>query len=147
MRRSVLVFIAFSPVPILLMMEHSFIFTLIRLPEMRLPYLISLSLSLLLALGVFSSWKKVPIVWSFLIGIFTGQICGTISLTIANLFIPNGIQRNLASLDRDGIVDLMLTDSIVAAVLGGWLLGGIGFLLYCLLEKKFLVPENSMAPE
>lgn len=141
MRRSISVLIAFLLIELLLALEHKFIFTLLKLPEMRLPYITMLSIFLLCTLVVFSFKKNISTFKALIIGIIFGQISGTASLTMANLFIKNGIQRNLASLNRDGFAEIFLTDATVAAILGGWLLGGIGFLAYSVLVKKFGRPQ------
>lgn len=146
-KRAALVLASFFSIVLLLMLEHQFIFTLLRLPEMRAPYLLTLSFLLLVSLTIFSFRKKISIFRTLVLGILAGQVCGTISLSFANLFIPNGIQRNLASLQRDGFVEIFLTDTIVAAILGAWILGGIGFLVYRFLEERFSAREHSQIVE
>ncbi len=135
--RPFLIFIAFSLAEFGLILERDFIFKLLKLPEMRIPYMMSFSIFLFCALSIFSVRKRMSLLKTAITGIVVGQIVGTVSLTLANLFIPNGVQRNLASLKREGFFELLITDATIAFVLGGWLLGGSAFLLYGFLEKKF----------
>jgi hypothetical protein len=117
----------------------------IKLPAMKLPYeifficiLFGLSLVYLSRVSVSVS---VSMLKGILYGALAGQLASFVSLTIANFFIPNGVDRTMRSFRLFGVVDVLLLDFWVAFILGGWLIGGILFLIYGLLARKFASTE------
>ena len=123
-----------------LILEWGFIGKILRLSEMRLPYVFFYSVMISGALFWTSINGARSIFFRTVLGFFSGQIAATIALTLANLFIVNGLKRNLASLQRDGFLELFLTDFAVAFFLGGWLLGGLAFLFSAYLKRKSREP-------
>lgn len=122
--------------------EWKLITSLLKLREMRVPYitfyltLVSFALAIHILRGPGPLWKF------FVYGALIGQLAATVSLLLANLFIKNGVDRNLQSLKRDGLFELLLMDSTVAFVLGGWLIAGVAFVAHEILSRRYVRAEE-----
>ena len=114
----------------------NWMFAFVKLGEMRIPYMVFYSGLLIFGLWLISLRQINSLFKMDVIGVFVGQLAGTISLMFANLFIPNGIERNLSSFEREGFLNLILVDSSVAFILGGWLLGGVVFVVFSWMKKQ-----------
>lgn len=111
----------------------------VKLEEMRLPYIITFSVIISLVLIVSRGYVcRISMFASIIYGAIVGQIASTISITVANLFIPNGVNRTIRAIEKFGIQDILLIDLVVAFVLGGWLLGAAGFALFRLGTQKIV---------
>jgi hypothetical protein len=104
---------------------------------MQLPYLVPFFLILFFMLMVTYRYvSKSPLLILVLLGAFVGQAAAAISLRIANLFIENGLDRTMRSIQLFGITSLFVTDLSVAFLLGGWLFGMVIFALTRFLEGR-----------
>ncbi len=108
----------------------------IKLEQMKLPYVVLVLMFVLSALWAIALRFELSPTKLTIIGAFVGQSSATVSLFLSNFFIPNGIERNLASFERWGLVDAILTDFVVALVLGGWLIGGLAFFSFGLFQTR-----------
>jgi hypothetical protein len=109
-----------------------------KIHEMRVPYRVLLTLLLFLALlgighagGLRHAWWKL-----LLEGAMIGQIAGTVAITLSNFFIPNGWQRTIKTIQVDGLADVLMSDTVVAFILGGWVIGGLLFLCFRVLFRR-----------
>lgn len=101
-----------------------------KVEQMRVPYLASLFFILstvIIALRAYLFKMATSIL--VVSGLFVGQIVATISISVANLFIPNGIDRTIRTIEKIGIGSILIGDFFAAALLGGWLFGVISFIL------------------
>ncbi|NHZ97371.1 hypothetical protein [Massilia sp. CCM 8734] len=124
-----------------ILLEWNVIRSFLKLRDMRVPYAAFFLALVSLALAVRASRAAWPLWKAFIGGAVVGQLAGTVSLSLANLFIRNGIERNLQALQRDPI-GLFLMDGVVALVLGGWLIAGIAFVVYEILSRRYLHSEG-----
>ena len=93
---------------------------------MRLPYTTGFFIILFCALTLAAQWVTRHRVFPVAaVGACVGQLAATVSIFFANFFIPDGIVRTANTFQREGVIGILLTDFTVAAILGGWLLGGI----------------------
>jgi Na+/H+-dicarboxylate symporter len=114
---------------------RKWLYAFIKLEHMRVPYVVLFSTLLLFGLWAMSERLKSSLAGSIMLGAIVGQIAATLSLTCANFFIPNGVERNFTTFAREGFLSSLLNDVMVAFILGGWLLGAIVFWLYRSLER------------
>lgn len=122
-----------------LLFEWKLISSLLKLREMRVPYIASVFILISTALAIRSFRSGRKSLWiCFGYGALTGQVAGTVSLSLANLFIQDGIGRNLETLHREGIFELLIMDASVAFVLGGWLIGAGAFVAYEILSRRYI---------
>ena len=103
---------------------------------MRLPYFACFTGFIFISLIFLGHLAGKSLLTKAMLGMLLGEILGTISLSIANLFIQNGVERNLMTFRANGIFSIVETDATVAFVLGCWLLGGISFLLFAVAARK-----------
>ncbi len=107
-----------------------------QLPEIRLPYIFSFFLLLviwLLVLRPLISSKSWTV--STILGAIVGQISGAISISVAGL-ITNGPHNFVKSMKFFGLLDnIFVVNLIVAVLLGSWIFGAISFALIKRLAK------------
>ena len=114
----------------------------IKIDQMRVPYLASFFVLLLLALVALQRYLlKSSTFVSLLIGAGIGYVAAMLSISIVNLLIPNGLDRTLRSVQHFGIQNVVLTDLVVAFVLGGWLFGMVG----AVVSRTLLRREDAQA--
>jgi hypothetical protein len=105
-------------------MQRNWINAFIKLPAMRLPYIISYTIILVVCTFIYIRRYRYSIAGDVCCGMIVGQLAAVIALIFSNLFIANGIARTFASIYSFGIIDILLGDFLVAFILGGWLVGG-----------------------
>ncbi|MGJ7901159.1 hypothetical protein [Lysobacter sp. 1R34A] len=97
----------------------------VKLEDMRLPYAISFFLSLPAIILFFKYTKTWHPIWIFSSSILLSQIASTASLTLANFFIPSGLERARKAIAQTGVVDILIDDFVVSLVIGSWLSGAV----------------------
>jgi glucan phosphoethanolaminetransferase (alkaline phosphatase superfamily) len=102
----------------------------IKIEEMQTPYKVLCGLLLSASLVLFSN--RIPNSWykQALFGAALGQLASFLALLTSNLFIPNGIERTLKTINRSGLLEVLTLDFVVAVLLCGWLVGAIIFLFF-----------------
>lgn len=111
----------------------------VKLEPMRLPYTTGFFLLLFCALTLMSRWvNRHRYVSVVAVGACLGHLAAVVSIFFANFFIPDGIARTASTLQRDGVIGILVTDFIVAAILGGWLLGAVA-----LAVLKWMISRRS----
>ena len=111
---------------------HAFV----KLEPMRLPYTIIFFCSLFFMLFIYYFFvANKSLLQAFIWGALFGQLDGTVSIFIANLFIKNGVSRTLNTIVLEGFSILSL-DFVVAFVLGGWLFGAIAFVTLKIFSSR-----------
>lgn len=77
------------------------------------------------------SWPKV-IFYLFI----TGHLLSVISLALAELLLPDGVQRLSDSFSTAGALDFFITQLLFPFVLGGWLFAILGAISLKLMSKE-----------
>lgn len=113
------------------------LYAFLKLEQIRIPYILFFSGFLVLGLWIVFQISRPSPIKQFLLGAVIGQVAGTIALICANFFIPNGVERNLKSFSREGFFNVLLIDTSVAFIVGGWLFGAIIFLVYGWLIENY----------
>jgi hypothetical protein len=102
----------------------------VKLDAMRLPYiLIFFCLLFLVTTFLRNKIDHKPIFIMVVFGGIVGQLISTVAISLANLFINDGIRRSANYVSHFGIYQMMKTDSVVAFVLGGWFFSIVTFCL------------------
>lgn len=117
------------------------LFAFIKLEQMRLPYMLLFAILLSISFALAAPRLAPSKLKLALSGGILGQLVATVSLTVANFFIPNGVERNLKSFARWGIFNALGMDFAVAFLLGGWLVAAILFPAIWKLWRH-LIPQN-----
>ncbi|MDQ1919330.1 hypothetical protein [Massilia pseudoviolaceinigra] len=141
-RRVILLGLIAGMVGIAILFEWKLIASLLKLREMRVPYVACFLTLCPAALAIYSVRGPRSLWKSFIYGALIGQLAATVSLTLANLFIQHGIERNLRSLEREGLFELLLIDSTVAFVLGGWLIAGTAFVAHEIFSRRYFMTSR-----
>jgi hypothetical protein len=112
--------------------------TFLKLHEMRVPYIVTSGLLTLVGLICFAHFELLSsVLRQAFYGGLTGQIASFVAIIFANFFVKNGAERTFQSFRRFGAWDMLSLDFLVAALLGGWLMGIIVFLVWGWLRSKF----------
>jgi len=112
---------------------HAFV----KLKPMRAPYtVIFFVLLFLLLYWLWDTVGKRSFVAIVVIGALLGQSLAFLSIFIANLFIPNGIERTIKTISQQGILNVLFTDFFVAFILGGWLIGAVALVALKLTARR-----------
>ena len=116
----------------------------IKIEQMRLPYVASFFVLLFVAMVALQRYLlKSSIIISGFFGLIVGHIASTISISIATLFDPYGMEGMARAIHRLGITKFILHDLSVSIVLGGWLFGMVGVVMSRFLISVFLRREDS----
>jgi hypothetical protein len=123
---------------------YGWLHTIVKLEPMRLPYTIGFFLVLFTVLVLMPEWATRHR-WVIVVGVGAciGQVIAFASFFVAGLFIPNGIERMIKTFERLDAVGLLAVDFVIAASLGGWLLGAIAFsVLKALISRRGAGPTR-----
>jgi glucan phosphoethanolaminetransferase (alkaline phosphatase superfamily) len=109
---------------------------LVKLESMRIPYTAMFFAALFGVLAWLSSRiSKARLLNVALAGAVIGQLLALASIFAANFWIPRGVQRNIDTIAREGFLNVLVSDFVVALILGGWVFGAVAF-----LALKFALP-------
>lgn len=121
---------------------HAFV----KLEPMRVPYTATFFGLLWLSSALLSAWlKHRSVVTAVSAGAATGYLIAVVSLLVANLFIPDGPARTVRTVEQLGLLRVLMTDAIVAFVLGGWILGAVAFAMLRILLRRNRDPGGPVA--
>ncbi|MBK8185421.1 MAG: hypothetical protein IPK63_21960 [Candidatus Competibacteraceae bacterium] len=109
----------------------------VKLKPMRIPYTVVFFISLFFLLFfLYPIADKKPFFALLISGFFSGQLISFLSIFIANLFIKNGIERTIKTIDQEGVFNVFLTDFSVALILGGWLISIVSIIILKFAVKR-----------
>ena len=127
---------ASTPLFAYFLLMKDFIFSIIKLEEMRIGYILIFYFLMLLAILKHPKPGKKSFIRISVIGAITGYFSGYISLFISNLFINDGITRTINTVKNLGVLEVIGTDLLISFILGTWILGIIVFNFYYFLENR-----------
>lgn len=108
----------------------------IKVDEMRVPYLVSLFVLLFVGWLILQRYlHRVPMLVMVFIGAIVGHIAATISIPLASLFVPGGIEGMVKAIRMLGMMETILHHLSVSLVFGGWVFGIVSFVLMKYLES------------
>lgn len=134
--KAVISLAASTPLFLYFILMKDFIFSIIKLEEMRIGYILIFYSLMLLALLKHPKSKKYSFIKISITGAMAGYFSGCISLFISNLFINNGIMRTINTVKNLGVLEVISIDFLISFILGTWILGIIVFNLYYFLENR-----------
>lgn len=98
-----------------------------KMEEMRIPYVLLISMLLSLVFYMFASVRRSGhLIGALAMGMLAGVLCGTVALTLSNLAISDGIDRLVRSFQREGL-GASISDVPVSLLLGSWIVGAVSF--------------------
>lgn len=115
---------------------NNWLIAFVKLSQMRMPYTVMFFTLLFILLCVMSfKVRRKTFMTVVFHGAIFGHIMAFISIFIANFFIPDGLDRTIKTLAREGLMNLLLMDFVVAFILGGWVFGIVGLGILKLIAR------------
>jgi hypothetical protein len=113
---------------------------IIKLEPMRMPYTATLfGLLALFSVCLRADWvvdTKASLL--MLVGAVAGIVSSMVAISVANLFLPRGLERTLSTF-RMGGIGILVIDLAVSMLLGSWALGALYLWGYRLMLSSRVV--------